>query len=133
MRKPLGIGIVGGGFVSRFHIRSFEAVRDADVLGIVSRRLETAQEAAALARDLDVGAAKAYPTVAEMVADPAIEAIWICSPNYTRIEVMEEIVATVRSGQGELVGIACEKPLARSVAEARQMVELVRQIDVLDG
>ncbi len=133
MRKPLGIGIVGGGFVSRFHIRSFEAIRDADVLGVVSRRLETAQEAAALARALDVGEAKAYPTVTEMVADPAIDAIWICSPNYTRIEVMEEIVAAVKSGQGELVGVACEKPLARSVAEARRMVELVREIDVLDG
>jgi predicted dehydrogenase len=47
--------------------------------------------------------------------------------------VMEEIVAAVQSGKGELVGVACEKPLARTVAEARRMVELVSEIDVLDG
>ncbi|NKB86819.1 MAG: gfo/Idh/MocA family oxidoreductase [Acidobacteria bacterium] len=133
MTKPLGIGIVGGGFVSRFHIRSFESVRGADVRGVVSRRLETAQEAAQLARDCDVGDAQAFPTVTEMVADPSIDAIWICSPNFTRIDVMEEIVAAVKSGAGELVGVACEKPLARNVAEARKMVDLVGQIDVLDG
>jgi predicted dehydrogenase len=133
MSKPLGIGIVGGGFVSRFHIRSFAAVRNADIRGVVSRRLATAQDAATLARDLDVGDAKAFATVTEMVADPAIDAIWICSPNFTRIEVMEEIVAAVTSGGGELVGVACEKPLARTVAEARRMVELVGKIDVLDG
>ncbi len=133
MSKPLGIGIVGGGFVSRFHIRSFESVRHADVLGVVSRRRETAEDAAQLARDVGVGEARAFDSVTDMVADPAIEAIWICSPNYTRIAVMEEIVAAVQSGKGELVGVACEKPLARTVAEARRMVELVREIDVLDG
>ena len=49
-QRRLGVGIIGGGFVGRFHIRSFVGVRDADVLGVVSRRGETAEEAAALAR-----------------------------------------------------------------------------------
>ena len=53
--KRLGVGIIGGGFVGKFHIRSFVGVRDADVLGVVSRRDGTGEEAAALARMLGVG------------------------------------------------------------------------------
>ncbi|MBI2761878.1 MAG: Gfo/Idh/MocA family oxidoreductase [Chloroflexi bacterium] len=37
------------------------------------------------------------------------------------------------SGRGELVGVACEKPLARTVAEARRMVEAVTRTPLLHG
>lgn len=129
----LGVGFVGGGFVARFHIRSWVGVRDADVLGVVSRTQATAEGAAALARQLGVGEAKAYKSLTEMVADPAIQALWICAPNYTRLEVMEEIADAIESGKGELVGVACEKPLGRNVAEARRMLELARRANLLDG
>jgi predicted dehydrogenase len=132
-QKRLGVGFVGGGFVSRFHIRSFVGVRDADVLGVVSRRMETAEEAAHLARTLGVGPAKAYGSVTDMVADPAIDALWMCAPNFTRVEVMEEIVHAIESGKGELVGVACEKPLGRTAAEARTMLELAEKAGLLDG
>jgi predicted dehydrogenase len=133
MSDRLGVGFVGGGFVARFHIRSFESVRNADVRGVVSRTVQTATEAASLAKELRVGDAKVFESVAEMVADPDIHAIWICSPNFTRIDVMEEIVDTIESGEGELVGVCCEKPLGRNAAEARRMAELVKRVGLLDG
>jgi predicted dehydrogenase len=131
--KRLGIGFIGGGFIARFHIRSFVAVRDADILGVVSRRRETAEEAAALARQLGVGEARAFNSVSEMVADPSIDAVWICAPNFTRVENMEEIGQVLESGTGELIGVACEKPLGRNVAEARTMLRLVEELELLDG
>jgi len=131
--KRLGVGFVGGGFVARFHIRSFQGVRDADVLGVVSRADPTAEEAAALARELGVGNARAYDTITEMVADPAIDAIWICAPNFARLEVMNEIVHAIESGKGELRGVACEKPLGRNAAEARRMLQLVERAGLLHG
>jgi predicted dehydrogenase len=131
--KRLGVGFVGGGFVSRFHIRSFVGVRDADVRGIVTRKDGTAEEAAALAGRLGVGTVTSYGSITEMVADPAIDAIWICSPNFTRIEVMEEIVHAVEAGKGTLLGVACEKPLGRNVAEAKKMLALARRVNLLDG
>ena len=131
--KRLGIGLIGGGFVGKFHIRSFVSVRDADILGVASRSRATAEEAAALARDLGVGEARAYDSVTDMVADPAIHALWICYPNFNRLEVMEEIVHALESGKGELVGVACEKPLGRNAAEARTMLELAERGGVLDG
>ncbi|MDX1577891.1 MAG: Gfo/Idh/MocA family oxidoreductase [Gemmatimonadota bacterium] len=131
--RRLGVGIIGGGFVGRFHIRSFVSVRDADVRGIVSGRRATAEEAAGLANELGVGPAAAFDTVTDLVADPSVDAVWICAPNHTRIEIMEEVVHAVSSGAGELIGVACEKPLGRNASEARRMLELVRQAGLLDG
>ena len=131
--KRLGVGFVGGWFVARFHIRSFQSVRDADVLGVVSRADPTAEEAAALARELGVGDAKAYDSITDMVADPAIDALWICAPNFARLEVMNEIVHAIESGVGQLKGIACEKPLGRNAAEARRMLALAERAGLLHG
>ncbi|HZH80866.1 MAG TPA: gfo/Idh/MocA family oxidoreductase, partial [Gemmatimonadales bacterium] len=67
----LGVGIVGSGFNARFHLQAFRAVRDADVLGVWSPTATHAVETAALARRLDVGEARPFRSIAEMVADPA--------------------------------------------------------------
>jgi predicted dehydrogenase len=132
-KKRIGVGIVGGGFIARFHIRSWVGVRDADILGVVSRREKSAEETAALATELNVGEARGYRSVTEMIADPNIDALWICAPNFTRIEVMEEVVHALESGKGELVGLACEKPLGRNVDEAKKMLELAQKAQLLDG
>ncbi len=132
-KKTLGVGFVGGGFINRFHIRSWVGVRDADVAGIFDIDEKRAREAAALAEGLRVGRPKVHKTLTDMVADPAVDAIWIGSPNYTRVEVMEEIALAVTSGKGQLVGVCCEKPLGRNVREARKMLELARKAGLLDG
>ena len=129
----LGIGFIGGGFIARFHIKSLIGVRDTDVLGVVSKPRDTAEEAAIFAREIGVGDAKAYDSITDMVADKNIHALWICAPNFTRIEVMEEIVHAIETGKGELIGITCEKPLGRNVAEAQRMLELAQKVDLLDG
>ena len=131
--KRLGVGMIGGGFVGKFHIRSFVGIRDADIIGVVSRKDGTGEEAAALGKSLGVGEPKLFDSVTDMVADPSIDAVWICAPNFTRIEIMEEIANAIESGKGELIGVCCEKPLGRNAAEAYRMLELVKKIGVLDG
>lgn len=133
MSKRLGVGFIGSGFITKFHVQSWVAVRDADILGIWSPNAANAAETATLARTLGVGETRAYKSITEMVADPAIDALWICGPNHRRVENLEEIVAAIESGKGKLVGIACEKPLARNVAEAKRCVELIRRAGVLHG
>src|SRR6059058_1460628 len=68
-----------------------------------------------------------------MVADPAINALWLCGPNHARIANIEEIVDAIKSGAGTLRGLACEKPLARNVAEAKKVVELVKSVGLNTG
>jgi len=132
MSRRLGVGFVGSGFMTRFHIRSWQAVRDGDVRGVWSPNPAHAGEAAALARELGVGEARAFPTLEAMVEAPEIDAIWLCGPNHTRVENMERIVAALGRG-ASLVAIACEKPLGRNAAEAARMVELVEQSGLLHG
>ena len=131
--RRLGIGFIGSGFNARFHMQAFRSVRDADVRGVWSPNAKHAEETAAYARSLDIGETRAFGTIAEMVADPSIDAIWLCGPNFARIENVEEIVSTVTSGKGSLIGIACEKPLARTVAEAKRVLELVTQAGLQHG
>ena len=131
--RRLGIGFIGGGFITRFHIQSLIGVRDCDVIGVMSKTRSSAEDSCALARELRVGDAEVYNSVTDMISNPDIHALWICAPNFTRIEIMEEIVSAIESGKGELIGVACEKPLGRNVAEAKQMLALAKRVNLLDG
>jgi predicted dehydrogenase len=129
----LGIGLIGSGFNARFHLQAFVGVRDADIVGIWSPNDKNATEAAALARVLDVGEPRVHKSIGDMVADPTVDAIWLCGPNHARIENIEEIVSTIERGCGTLKGIACEKPLARNVAEGKRMLSAVQRVGLKHG
>jgi predicted dehydrogenase len=128
----LGIGFIGSGFITRFHMQSWIAVREADVRGVWSPNRTRAEQAAALARSLRIGEARAFGSIDEMVQAPEIDCIWLCGPNHARVENVERIVDALSRG-GSLVGIATEKPLARNVEEAERVVELVENAGLLHG
>jgi len=132
-KNRLGVGFIGSGFNTRFHLQAWRGVRDADVLGIWSPNADNAASAASMARKLDVGRARPYRSIADMVADPKIDAIWLCGPNHARIENVEEITDTIQRGRGELAGIACEKPLARNVLEAERVAAMTADLGVQTG
>ena len=131
--SKLGVGFIGSGFNARFHMQGWVGVRDADILGVWSPDAKSDKSAAAYARSQHVGECKPYRSIAQMVADPAIDAIWLCGPNHARIENVEEIVDTIKRGKGTLKGIACEKPLARNVAEAKRVKQLVDSVGLKTG
>lgn len=131
--ERLGIGFVGSGFNARFHVQSLTSVREVDVRGVWSPNEKNAASTAALAREHDVGEARPYKSIRDMVADPAINALWLCGPNQARIANIEEIVAAIKSGAGTLRGLACEKPLARNVAEAKKVAALVQSVGLNTG
>ena len=132
--KRLGIGFIGGGFITRFHIQSLLAVRDVDVIGVMSKTLKSAEESADLANQIGVGDnAKTYKSITDMIADPKINALWVCSPNFARIETFEEIANAISSGKGQLIGVTCEKPLGRNFNEAKRVLELTKEVGLLDG
>src|SRR5437870_5845894 len=133
MAKHLGIGLIGSGFNAKFHLLGFVGVRNADVLGVWSPNRKHAEETAALALALEVGEAKVYRSITEMVADPSLDSLWLCGPNYARVENVEEIVDAIARGRGTLKGVACEKPLARNLSEAKRVAELVQRAGLQNG
>ena len=131
--SKLGVGFIGSGFVAKFHLEAWRGVRDADVLGVYSPNIAHAEATATRARELRVGNARAFKSIEEMIAAPEIDCVWLCGPNHQRVANMEAISDAIQSGKGKLIGVACEKPLARNVAEARRMVQLVEQSGLLHG
>ncbi len=119
MARPFSVGFVGAGFVAKFHSIALKQVRSMELAGIFA--LQGAPELAAFATASGVGEPKVYRSVAELAKN--VDCVAIFAPNYARIAIMEEIAAAVRSGV-ELKGVICEKPLGRTVAEARRLVEL---------
>jgi predicted dehydrogenase len=131
--RTLGVGLIGSGFNAHFHLRAFRAVRDADVRGVWSPNPKHAAAAAAFARRLDIGATRPYASIGDLVADPEIDALWLTGPNHTRVENVEEIIHALESGTGTLRGIACEKPLARTVAEGKHITQLIKRAGLVHG
>jgi predicted dehydrogenase len=121
--QPLRYGIVGAGFVSRFHLRALEAVRGVEVAGITSRTAP--HELAESVRARGLGDARVFDTVREMTQH--VDVVAIFNPNFCRVQVMEDIAHAVRDG-ARLQGLICEKPLARNLAEARRVVALAKEI-----
>ena len=121
----LKIGMVGAGFVAEFHRKSLESVRGAELAGVYA--LKGAEELAQRARDAKLGNTKVYGSIEELCKSVDVACIFV--PNFVRLAVLKEIVAAVKNG-AKLKGIVCEKPLARNYAEADEMVELVKSVEM---
>ncbi|MFQ6065772.1 MAG: Gfo/Idh/MocA family protein [bacterium] len=131
--RRLRVGLIGAGFVTGFHIQSWIGVRDADITAICDCSSSSALEAQKLCEKLNVGKPKVYTEISKMVRDRAVDAVWIAVPNFARVQILEKIAEEVLSKRAKLVGIACEKPLARNVAEATKMLTLVEDMGILHG
>ncbi len=119
------IGFVGAGFIAHFHAVAIEQVRGLEIAGMTRRR--GSEALATFCRQRGLGEAKIYDSIAELAQ--RVDAIALFVPNDCRIEVMEEIVAAVKTGTA-LKGVILEKPLGRNMQEARRLVQLARDADL---
>jgi predicted dehydrogenase len=122
--QVLKLGVVGAGFVAKFHARALMQVRNVEIAGVTSRTAASAEQLAAMVRENGLGEGVVYSSIAEMANH--VDAIAIYAPNFARVEIVEQIVDAVKS-DAELKGVICEKPLARNVKEARRMVDLAER------
>lgn len=129
----LRVGFVGSGFIANFHLEALVNVRNVDVTGVYSPTKEHREECAQHANDLELGPCRAHDSLESLVSAEDVDALWITSPNNTRIEVMRTIHDLVKNGQASLAGIACEKPLARTLKEARECLELIEDAGLNHG
>jgi predicted dehydrogenase len=130
---PLRIGFVGAGFMAQFHLRALLGVRNVAVVGVVSSTAQRREAFAAQANRDNLGPCTAYGDLHSLLACDGIDAIWIASPNHTRLAVMREIHSARTAGRTSVYAVACEKPLARTLAEAREMLRLAEDAGLLHG
>ncbi|MFK7896219.1 MAG: Gfo/Idh/MocA family protein [Myxococcota bacterium] len=99
-RLPLRIGLVGTGFLAKTRARCWARVRNAEISRVASR---TPDAAADFAREYALP--NPAGSVAELLADPEIDAVDVCVPNAAHREIA---VAAAEAGKH----IICTKPLA---------------------
>ena len=118
----LKLGIVGAGFVAKFHVRALMQVRGVQVAGITA--VAGAEALSSVVQAHGLGEGVVYPNVAAMAEH--VDAIAVYVPNFARVEIVEQIADAVKKGAA-LKGVICEKPLARNVKDARRLVALAEE------
>jgi predicted dehydrogenase len=109
----IGVAVVGAGFMGGVHA---EALRRAgcEVVGVLGvSEAESAKFAAAVGT-------KAYRSLKELLADPAVSSVHVATPNRLHFEMAK---AALEAGKHVL----CEKPLAMSSRETAELVALARR------
>lgn len=109
--KKVVVGILGcGAITQRRHAPEYAARPDVDIAGFFDLNQERAAELA------EKYGGKAYASPEELIGDPRIDAVSVCSPNSTHAQFA---LAALNAGKHVL----CEKPMALSLEQTRAMLE----------
>jgi 1,5-anhydro-D-fructose reductase (1,5-anhydro-D-mannitol-forming) len=121
-RRKLGWGLIGASDIAR--TRVIEAINgqpDSSVVAVMSTSEERAKRYAA-----ENGIPRHYASVDRLLTDPDVDVVYISTTNERH---KAEVTAAAKAGKHVL----CEKPLALSVADAREMLETCKEARVVLG
>src|SRR5947207_2785125 len=116
------VTMLGTGLIGLFYTRTLHAQRNRDRVHVVYSR--SAERAEAFARDN--GVPVTATDVEEAIAHPETDVVVIGLPNHLHEETVE---LCARHGKAVL----CTKPLARTGAEAKRMLETVEHAGIFAG
>lgn len=125
MKRTLKVGLIGHNFMGKAHSnawrqapRFFDLPAEIEMNTICGRNRSAVRRAASR-----LGWKKSQTDWRALVANPEIDIIDICTPNDTHCEIA---IAAARNSKA----ILCEKPLARTVGEAKKMTAAVKRARV---
>ena len=125
------VGIAGIGFMGWIHYLAYQSRADVQVVAICSSDeakragdwLDIKGNFGPPARQVDLAGIKAYETLDEMVADPNVDLVDLCTPPAAHLE---GIVAVANAGKH----VFCEKPLGLTLADCDQALQACQQRQV---
>ncbi len=118
----VGWGIIGTGWAATSLVGpSIRADPESQIKAVLSRDPERARKWAS-----EFGAAAAYSDLADLLHDPAVDIVYIATPNALHAS---QVMAAVKAGKHVL----CDKPLATSLDDAKEAVAAAREAGVLLG
>lgn len=119
-KKDYKIGIIGAGFIVRnCHLVAYRKA-GFNPCAITSLDLEQSREVAGFHK-----LEKVYKDWHELVDDPEIEIIDIAVPPHVQLEIVRYICA-----KKHIKGILCQKPIAMSVKDSREIVRLGKEAGI---
>ena len=118
MAKRLRIGIIGcGGIANGKHMPSLKAINRVDMVAFCDIIREKAEKAAA---EYGTPDAKVYTDYKELLNDKTIDVVHVCTPNRSHADIS---IDALNAGKH----VMCEKPMAKTAADARRMVEAAKK------
>ncbi len=116
--REVGVGLVGSGFIGQVHAEAFSRSTVASVRAIASR---SPDRAAAFARQWGIPAW--HTDYRELVERADVDLVCVGAPNWLHHDI---VVAAAAAGKH----VVCEKPLARTLREADEMIAACRDAGV---
>ena len=113
--ERIKVGVIGTGFIGPAHIEALRRLGTIDIVGLAECSKDVAK-----AKAEALGIERYYGDYKELLKEDEIQSVHICSPNYLHYEMAK---AVLEAGKH----VICEKPLAISVAEAEELVELAEE------
>ena len=118
MAKLIKVGIIGcGGIANGKHMPSLKKVADCEMVAFCDIVPEKAEKAV---KDFGAEGAKAYTDYKELLADPDIDVVHVCTPNRSHSFIT---VDALHAGKH----VMCEKPMAINSAEAKKMLDAAKE------
>ena len=84
MTEPIGIGIIGAGGISHSHVLAYRSSINRDLARVVA--IADIDEDAAKEQAEQYGIERIYTDWHEMLADPGVQAVSICTPPFLHVE-----------------------------------------------
>lgn len=116
--EKIMVGVIGTGFIGPVHIEAIRRQGTAEVLALSEVNYETAK---AESRSC-LAFRRLYGDYKELLADPEVQVIHICTPNHLHFAIAKE---AIQAGKH----VVCEKPLAMNVEEGKELVQLAQEND----
>ncbi|MBP1154619.1 MULTISPECIES: Gfo/Idh/MocA family oxidoreductase [unclassified Paenibacillus] len=118
MSKVYRIGIIGcGGIANGKHMPALKNQPNAEMVAFCDIVEERAHEAA---KQFGAEGAKVYTDYRELLADASLDIVHVCTPNDSHADIS---IASLEAGKH----VMCEKPMAKTAADARRMVEAAKR------
>lgn len=114
MSRTIKVGIIGcGGIANGKHMPSLKKLHQVQMTAFCDIVRDRAEKAAA---DFGIEGAAVHTDYKELLKDPSIEVVHICTPNSSHAEIT---IAALEAGKH----VMCEKPMAKTEEEAKRMQE----------
>lgn len=115
--NKFNVAIIGCGSIARTkHAFALSKMPKVNLIGFYDVTREVADK---LCADFGCSGAKVYNSLQELLSDPCIDVVHICTPNNTHAEYS---IAALNNGKH----VMCEKPMATTVEDAERMVQACR-------
>lgn len=118
MTAPLRVGVVGTGGIARSHVLGYQAA-GAEVVALCDVNADTLS-----ARQHDWNVATGYTDYRDLIDDPAVAAVSVCTPNSSHHPIT---LAAAQAGKHVL----CEKPVSMDLAQAAEMIDVCASAGVI--